>query len=327
MSERIWNRTLFLTAIAVAIISGVSVWWAWSTSADLASRLSLLALTPVLGAALVSYSLRIVRFYYFLARSGVVISLRDTAVVQAVGFALAVTPGHVGEVFKLHLIRERAGTPLVQTAPLLVLDRLTEGGGFTLLATASALSLPALWTQIPAPGLMLLVLAMVFAFALTRSRWSTQVAVVDSRLAESRLGQRFLPHFRNFWRGLETSFTPKQIAGGLALSTIARCVDGLVILFTAHMFGVELALPAAVLVLAVSGLAGGISFLPAGTGAVETTMVGLLVLLGATWSNALAITLLARLSTLWLWVGLGLVLAFLLRVSPVRARLSEGPIG
>ncbi|MGE5137822.1 MAG: lysylphosphatidylglycerol synthase domain-containing protein, partial [Rudaea sp.] len=92
----------------------------------------------------------------------------------------------------------------------------------------------------------------------------------------------------------------------------------LVVLFAANLLGLQLPLSAAVLVLAVSGLAGGISLLPAGTGAVETTMAGLLVVLGATLPNAIAITLLARLSTLWLWVALGLALAFILRVPNPR---------
>jgi uncharacterized protein (TIRG00374 family) len=88
--------------------------------------------------------------------------------------------------------------------------------------------------------------------------------------------------------------------------------------------GVELALPTAVFVLAVSGLAGGVSLLPAGIGAVETTMVGLLVILGVTWSNALAIALLTRLFTLWLWVAVGLVTAFLLRLLALGAPFGEG---
>ena len=130
-----------------------------------------------------------------------------------------------------------------------------------------------------------------------------------------------VPHLQNLWRGLESSFTLSQVAGGMALSTVARFCDGLVILFAAHMLGVELPLAAAVFVLAVSGLAGGISFLPAGTGAVETTMIGLLTIwLGVTLPNALAITLLSRLSTLWLWVALGLGVAFVLRLTSARVR-------
>ncbi len=318
MSERTWDKGLVLTAIAVSIISVASIWVAWSASPDLAQRLTMAALASILSAALVSYSLRIVRFHYFLTQSRVAIPFRGTVVVQVVGFALSVTPGHIGEVFKLHLIRERAGTPVVQTAPLLLLDRFTEGGGFMILAVLAGLALPSLRAQVPMPMLTLVGLVALVVFALVQYVPPRRALRERIRLPARLRG--LVPHLKNLWHGLESSFTLPQILGGLALSTIARFADGLVVLFAARMLGVELALPAAVLVLAVSGLAGGFSLLPAGTGAVETTMVGLLVLLGATLPNALAITLLARLSTLWLWVAFGLGAAFVLRFNAARGR-------
>ncbi len=313
MSARTWDKGLVLTALAVAVISSVSVWLAWRASPDLPQRITLAALAPIFTAATVSYSLRIVRFHYFLIQSGVKIPLRGTLVVQVVGFALSVTPGHIGEVFKLHLIRERAGTSVVRTAPLLLLDRFTEGGGFLILAVLSTLALPQLRAQIPTPALTLVGLLAIAGFALVQYVLPRRALAEKIRWEKIPGVRRFLPHLQNLWHGLESSFTLPQILGGLALSTVARFADGLVVLFAARMLGLELSLPAAVLVLAVSGLAGGFSLLPAGTGAVETTMVGLLVLLGATLPNALSITLVARLSTLWMWVALGLCVAFVLR--------------
>ncbi|MGB8643846.1 MAG: lysylphosphatidylglycerol synthase transmembrane domain-containing protein [Anaerolineae bacterium] len=314
MSERIWNRSLLLTAIAVAIISVASVWVAWQAAPDLGTRVASLALLPILAAAFVSYALRAVRFHYFLTHSGVAIPFRGTIVVQAVGFALSVTPGHIGEVFKLHLIRERSGTPVVQTAPLLVLDRVTEGGGFLVLAVVSTLLLPALRAQLPAPVVILLGLAVMLAIGLLGNRWRRHLPATPAWLARNHLWQRVAPHLQHLVHGLEASFTPGQIAGGIALTAVARFADGLVVLFAARLLGLELALPVATFILAVSGLAGGISLLPAGTGAVETTMVGLLVLSGAPLANALTITLLARLATLWLWVAFGLMVALVLQV-------------
>ncbi len=316
MSERIWNRSLLITAAAVAVVSSISVWLAWHTAGDLLEHLSLLALTPIVAAALVSYSLRILRFHYFLWSSGVPIPFRGTLVVQVIGFALSMTPGQIGEIFKLHLIRERAGTPVAQTAPLLVLDRLTEGGGFMILAIISAVFLPASMAQTPIPTLVLAGLAVLLFFALTRNRWYKYFMAGQLRLDRYEWGRRVRPHLEHLWRGLNTSFTPTQILGGLVFSTVARFADGLVVLFAARLMGVELTLPAAVFVLAVSGLTGGVSFLPAGTGAVETAMVGLLMVLGTALPSALSISLLARLATLWLWIALGLLVAFLQRSIP-----------
>ena len=315
INERIWDRSLVLTAIVVAIVSIASLGVAWKTSANVVSRFSFLWITVVFSAALVSYSLRILRFYFFLSRGGVPISLRDTLVVQVVGFALSVTPGRVGEIFKLHLIRERAGVPVMQTAPLLFLDRLTEGGGFMTLALVSALALPALRDQTPLSLLTLVGLALICVFALTREQWKRQIAIFASRLSKSQIGSQIVPHLENLTRGAETSFTPSQILGGLGFSVCARFADGLVVLFVAQMLGVALTLPAAVFILAVSGLAGGVSFLPAGTGAVEATMAGMLVIMGVPLSNAIAIALVTRLFILWVWVALGLVMVFRLRLA------------
>jgi glycosyltransferase 2 family protein len=320
MSQKIWNRTLVLTAIAVTGISAVSLWLAWQNSPDLVQRISVLALAPILLAAIISYSLRVLRLHYFLTRSGIAIPLRGTAAVEVMGFALSVTPGHIGEVFKLNLIRVRTGVSELQTAPILLLVRLTEGGGFLILAFAATLALPGLRSQIPASNWLLVGLGAIVAFALVRRFLPDLVSAKESMGDPPALWQRLLPHLRNLWRGLEQSFTLRQVAGGLAISITARFADGLVVLFAAHMLGVELTLPMAVLVLAISGLAGGLSLLPGGAGAVETTMVGLLALAGATVSNALTITLLARMFSLWMWVGLGLTVVFASRLAPNLVR-------
>ncbi len=315
MNQSLWNRSLLLVATIVTGASAVSVWLAIQTAPDLLHRVSLVALLPILVAACVSFSLRIFRLYFFLSTSGVSISLHNTVIVQLVGFALSITPAHLGEVFKLQLIRERAGSPLLRTAPLVLLERLTEGGGFLILAIVSAIGIPGLRSQITTPWLIALGLAATIAFAVARVALRPRVNLPTSALPASRW-QRILPHLQNLWHGVESTFTLRQISGGLAFSTVARFADGIVLLFAARVLGFNLSPLTAVFVLAVSGLAGGISFLPGGTGAVESTMVGLLALLGATLPNALAITLLARLSSLWLWVALGLLLAFAMRLLP-----------
>ena len=318
MNRNIWDRSMLITAIGVSVISVISVGLAWRSSANLAEPITAAALAPIMCAALFSYFLRIVRFHYFLSQSKIPIPFRDTALVQMVGFAFSVTPGRVGEIFKLHLIRERAGTPVIQSAPLLLLDRLTEAGGFLILALAATLALPDLRNQIPSSNLLLIALGLICAFAAGRRWLGNKIEANDPRLTRFAGALPWLFHIRNLWRGVDQSFTLTQIAGGLALSTVARFWDGVVVLLAARMIGVELTVPAAVLVLAVSGLVGGISFLPAGIGAVETTMTGLLLLLGADLPSAIAITLVARLSTLWIWVGLGLGMTFALHLTRVR---------
>jgi uncharacterized protein (TIRG00374 family) len=318
MSQRAWNRSLLFTSLIAVAVSAVSVWLEWNTSGTFTLRLSLLALALVLGAAGVSYSLRIIRFHLLLSQSGVQISLPSTALAQGVGFALSVTPGLVGELFKLHLIQQRVGTPLLQTAPVLLLDHAMEGAGFLIFALISAAAFPSFSSRLPEASLLTASLILLLLLALLRRQVGHAIAIGQARLSRLTVGRRLLPYLRKAWRGMESSLTPRQLFAGLALTALARVADGLVLLLAAQMLGVTLALPVAIFVIALSGFAGGISLLPGGAGAAETTMTGLLTLSGAPLASALAITLLARVSTLWLWVGLGLGMAFILHLAPVR---------
>jgi uncharacterized protein (TIRG00374 family) len=75
----------------------------------------------------------------------------------------------------------------------------------------------------------------------------------------------------------------------------------------AHGLNIELALPTAIGIYAVSMLVGALSFIPGGLGSTEAVMVLLLKLTGVDATTALAITLIARVATLWFAVVLGLL--------------------
>ncbi|MGE5140641.1 MAG: lysylphosphatidylglycerol synthase domain-containing protein, partial [Rudaea sp.] len=130
MKSTSWNRSLLIASLFTVAVSAVSVWVEWNSAQEVALRFSVTALALILMAAASSYLLRILRFYLLLSVSGVPVSFPGAALAQGVGFALSVTPGSIGDVFKLELIKERAGTTLLRAAPALILDRVLEGSGF-----------------------------------------------------------------------------------------------------------------------------------------------------------------------------------------------------
>jgi uncharacterized protein (TIRG00374 family) len=70
----------------------------------------------------------------------------------------------------------------------------------------------------------------------------------------------------------------------------------------------DLSLAETIVVFTLGSLAGAISFLPGGLGVAETSMTGLIKVLGdTTKAQAAAATLLMRLATLWFAVALGLL--------------------
>ena len=94
-------------------------------------------------------------------------------------------------------------------------------------------------------------------------------AGLESWLQRSAVGRRLVPALRSLGTGIQRGFNFRQISMGLALTALARITDGLVLFLAAAVLGVPIALPAAVLILALSGAAGSVSMLPGGAGAVE----------------------------------------------------------
>jgi uncharacterized protein (TIRG00374 family) len=66
-------------------------------------------------------------------------------------------------------------------------------------------------------------------------------------------------------------------------------------------------------------LAGALSFMPGGLGGAEVVMAGLLIVAGMAESQAIAATVIIRLSTLWFAVALGAI-ALMLTQSVVRRK-------
>jgi uncharacterized protein (TIRG00374 family) len=88
--------------------------------------------------------------------------------------------------------------------------------------------------------------------------------------------------------------------------------------------GLDAPLAFAVFVYAISMLAGALSFLPGGLGGAEIVMVSLLVWKGMGSADAIAATVLIRLSTLWFAVAIGVAALLALRGRTRQAATIHG---
>jgi uncharacterized protein (TIRG00374 family) len=111
------------------------------------------------------------------------------------------------------------------------------------------------------------------------------------------------------------------LSTSLLLGILAWGAEGVGFYYLLQFLHIETTLAQAIGIYALSMLAGALSFLPGGLGSAEATMVLLLSLSGAGQAEAVAATLVCRLTTLWFAVALGSI-AFL-RVETGR-RLPAG---
>src|SRR3990172_8307039 len=138
----------FVRRLVVAAALGGAVTVALALSANLPATLDALgrfrwSLGPVVvGATLVNYALRFLKWDFYLRRLAVPLPRRQSLLVFLAGFTMSITPGKVGELLKAFLVRDLVGTELSRTASVVMAERLTDVAGLVILSALGATALP-----------------------------------------------------------------------------------------------------------------------------------------------------------------------------------------
>jgi uncharacterized membrane protein YbhN (UPF0104 family) len=274
-------------------------------------RLTPELLLALLALSLVNYGLRAWRWDVFARQRRVRIPFLRHALYYVAGFALTVTPGKLGELLRLWLMREGEGQPYGRTLPLLVADRLADSLALLVMACVGI-------TTLQGGILSAIVPAAVFLLGSwwlgTRPRLVMGILFrVQRRLGRGQSGVRRLHRIACEVAHLLRS---GPFLFGLLLSLLGWLAEAAALWWLLHSLGAPVPLFVAIFIFAGSMLAGAAAMLPGGLGGAEISMVALLVAFGVPSEPALVATALIRLTTLWFAVGLGfLVLPAAMRVA------------
>ena len=247
------------------------------------------------GLCLLSYVLRGVRWRLWMAHYGRHFGWVESLRLYLAGYAFTPTPGNVGEALRGLMLAQKP-LPMLQSLAIFGAERLADLLCLLLLCLPAALwlvkrsafdGLP-VWLM----GLAGAVLSVAAAVALVVWRNRQSLLHRMGWLQEAWLCLSVRPLV---WFSLTLTAWAAQ---GVAVWLICRALDVQIPVLTALSF------------YAVAMVAGALSALPAGLGGMELVLTGLLVAQGASTAQALSITVLVRLVTLWLAVAIG-VLALL----------------
>ena len=272
------------------------------------------ALLPlILVGTVINYWLRWLKWDYYLRylKLDRDIDRSTSGLIFTAGLVMSVTPGKMGEVLKSFLLRQRNGTPISRSAPIVLAERLTDGIAMLLLmGLGLTLYLPA------RPLFVILVLLTIIGIIIVQRQ--TLALAIIRMIARLPLGQRLAPRLETIytttaqllhWRILLISTVISVVSWGF------ECLAFFWVLMGVGSTPSWLLLLQATFIFAASTLFGLVSFLPGGLGASEVSSVGLLLaLVGLSASAATTVTIVIRFCTLWFGVLLGVIaLAWLSR--------------
>lgn len=314
-------------AVLAIVVYGVFV--AYTDLRQLAAdfgRLRPTLFLAAVAAVLAAYGLRTARWHFYLSRLRGSIPARETGLAFLAGFALAVTPGKIGELLKVHYLQRRTGTPYPASLAAVVAERSLDLAALAVLLAIGAPTIPALPTFAP---LALVVLVALGVFTLRSPRATEAILGQLSRIIGFR---RLVPHVRAGQSHLRFLLHGSRLLVGSLLGLAAWTLEAFAMWLLAAGFGIDLSPLACGFVFAAATLAGVLVMVPGGLGVTEGGMVALLAYIHVPLTTATALTLATRLVTLWLGVALGAVALVALRLTrapalraPPAAALAQTP--
>ncbi len=259
-----------------------------------------------LGLASANYLLRFLRWAFYLRVLKIDAPAGVRALVFLSGLAMSITPGKAGELVKCYLLNSRTGVPVSRSAPVVVMERLTDVISVIILGLTG-------FALLPTPIIVVLAVALVVSVAGLMFAVSRQAP----RLTSLPILSRWSELLHDSQEGFKELAAARVMVVGVAIGAVAWFAEGLALWLILKGIGSDIPLVRALPIYAAATLVGAVTALPGGLVGTEGSMLAFLQQSGVTRVGASAGTVLVRLVTLWFAVAVGLVALLALRRIPV----------
>jgi glycosyltransferase 2 family protein len=253
--------------------------------------------------SLANYVLRVVRWQMYLRRLGHDLPWRFVTLTFMAGFAFTLSPGKLGEMVRARYYQPK-GIPLSQVSGAFFVERLLDLLVMILLAVVVLADLQDyrsfLWVAV---GLVVGLLAGIVLVP-----WGQVAVALQQRQMTGAPGTllKAASGVARMFDSAQVFLSPGLLASGLLLGLVAWGAEAVGLKLVADvLMPDQLSYAGAMGCYAIAIVVGALSFLPGGLGSTEAVMAGLLVARGFAKPQAILLTLICRLLTLWLAVLIG----------------------
>jgi uncharacterized protein (TIRG00374 family) len=312
-----WHYRAVVWSILLAAVGylGFALWSGWREVMTAVGKVGALGVATALSLSLCNYGLRFCRWQAYLRALDHPVPWWPSLRIYVAGFALTTTPGKAGEALRGVLLK-RLGIPYPVSLAAFVSERLSDLLAIILLTLVGLAAFPRLQPLIAVGTAGVLAAFLVLSSrgllerlhrTSGRSRSASLIRQVSQVLLQAR-----------------RCHAPRLLATATGLGLLAWAAEAWAFHLILRWMGLDVPLAFSVFVYAISMLAGALSFMPGGLGGAEIVMASLLVWKGMGSADAIAATVLIRLSTLWFAVAIGVVALLALRGRTRKAATNHG---
>jgi uncharacterized protein (TIRG00374 family) len=268
--------------------------------------------------SLINYLLRFFRWRYMLGVFGDRMDFYKGLLCYLSGFALTTTPGKAGEVLRSLYFKRIFNINNSHTLASWLSERTCDALASFLLATMVFIHFDnyAYLGYIFA-GMIFIILA-AFSFPEQLKK-----ILAWFKFIKFEAFQKLLTHIPTFIDRSTALLSPKLLGIGTFFGFVSWSAEAYAFAWLAQQVGGEASLLLYMSIFAIGMIAGAVSFLPGGIGGAEIVLYLLLTATGLGNAEAITVTLICRLATLWLAVLIGLLAILWLEKNPELARAGE----
>ena len=255
----------------------------------------------ILSLVTVGWCVLFLRWTILLKNSAISIPHKQSFLIYMASFSMSATPGQLGELIKSQLLKNKFNVPVTKTAPLVIIERLSD------LTGAIIVSIIGFWLlniNIYVPIIASIVLGLIFLLLKSKKMFNKALGLIKKVKFASKLTDPIAESFDT----IQMSLNKKTLVISTALSVCFWLLIGTSSYFVLRAVGIDnLEIIGAVSIYSSSIIIGAASLIPGGVGVAEGSIAGLLNLSGINLSVAFALGILIRIFTLWYGVVTGFV--------------------
>ena len=304
------NKGLVIVIVlTVVFYAGFLIYGDLDSIGNLFLQINLWFIPLILAFRLISILLRSIRQKVFLQSLDVEIPTKFNTLLYISGLSMLVTPGSSGTMIKSYILNKKFGTEHSKTIPVVITEKFHDLL-VPFLLIAAALYFINISKEIQFTAILASAIMILLYFIFTRKQKLLQKLI--GKTSKIKLLNKFQKNLLDNYDSFNILSKKKPFILGFALGLIAIFVDGIAIYFGFLALGIDFDYLHSLVTVYTANILGLISFMPAGFGVVEISLLGLLSQSGFVLSVASSMVVITRLSSAWFQIILGFVVQFYL---------------
>jgi len=253
---------------------------------------------PLLILSFANYFFRFIKWHYYLRLLEINISIPDSFAIFMSGLIMTITPGKMGELLKAFLVKDKTGTPVSRTLPVILSERITDFLAIIFLALVGAFLFGL------EKGLLIFtaVFFILIIFVISSEKLSLKIIALISKI---KVVNKYSQHLLEAYKSSVTLLKIKPLSAMLIVSIAAWFFECFGFYLILTNFETDISVFWATFVYAFATIVGSLSMLPAGLGVTDGSLTYFIIKKGLSKHIAVAATFLIRSVTLWFAVLVG----------------------